>query len=235
MGKFHVQLNRRDVPETELLADLAKVAENLKKKTITVAEYKDKGTFGSTTMIRRFGSWNAALLKAGLSVSNRLNIPDEELFHNIAAVWTSLGRQPYGRELEKPQGLSAFSLGTYEGRFGSWNKALIAFDEFINTEEKVDLPSSNHEKSGQVDEKTSQPEVAKHKTKREISDRMRFRILMRDGFACKACGRSPVTEIGVELHVDHILPWSKGGETVEGNLSTKCKECNLGKGNAFEK
>jgi len=78
-------------------------------------------------------------------------------------------------------------------------------------------------------------DAVKHKTKREISERMRFRILMRDGFACKACGRSPATEIGVELHVDHILPWSKGGETVEENLSTKCKECNLGKGNAFDK
>jgi 5-methylcytosine-specific restriction endonuclease McrA len=73
----------------------------------------------------------------------------------------------------------------------------------------------------------------KHKTKREISERLRFRILMRDGFSCKSCGRSPVKELGVELHVDHIIPWSKGGETVPDNLETKCEKCNLGKGNAF--
>jgi 5-methylcytosine-specific restriction endonuclease McrA len=41
-------------------------------------------------------------------------------------------------------------------------------------------------------------------------------------------------ERGVELHVDHILPWSKDGETVEENLQTKCSKCNLGKGNAFD-
>ena len=37
------------------------------------------------------------------------------------------------------------------------------------------------------------------------------------------------------IQVDHIVPWSKGGETEESNLQTKCKKCNLGKGNAFDK
>jgi 5-methylcytosine-specific restriction endonuclease McrA len=72
-----------------------------------------------------------------------------------------------------------------------------------------------------------------HKTKREISDRLRFRILMRDGFTCKKCGRSPMKDSDVELHVDHIIPWSKGGETIPENLETKCEKCNLGKGNEF--
>ena len=55
----------------------------------------------------------------------------------------------------------------------------------------------------------------------------------RDGFTCKTCGRSPINEKGVKLHVDHIVPWSKGGETIPDNLETKCEQCNLGKGNAF--
>ena len=64
---------------------------------------------------------------------------------------------------------------------------------------------------------------------------MRFRILLKDGFRCKTCGRSPIKDNDVELHVDHITPWSKGGETIPDNLETKCKQCNLGKGNAFNK
>jgi 5-methylcytosine-specific restriction endonuclease McrA len=75
---------------------------------------------------------------------------------------------------------------------------------------------------------------AKRRTCREISDRQRFRILVRDGFRCRSCGASPLAKPGVELHVDHVLPWSKGGETVDENLATKCKKCNLGKGNAFD-
>jgi hypothetical protein len=56
---------------------------------------------------------------------------------------------------------------------------------------------------------------------------------LRDDFRCTACGASPLITPGVELHVDHVLPWPQGGETIDGNFQTKCKQCNLGKGNAF--
>ena len=61
----------------------------------------------------------------------------------------------------------------------------------------------------------------------------RFRILLRDGFQCQSCGASPLRTPGTELHVDHILPWSSGGETVDSNLQSKCSRCNLGKNNAL--
>ena len=234
MANFKVELRRRDLSEEELLADLRRVASEVGCKTVTVLEYKERGKFGSTTVIRRFGSWNIALEKAGLGAPNRQNIPDDELFENIVEVWTVLGRQPFGRELNKNSGLSTISLGTYESRFGSWNNALNAFDEFISSEEKNEALMSDERITSQVTGTVSEIGVLRHKTKREISDRMRFRILMRDGFSCQSCGKSPTIERGVELHVDHILPWSKGGETVEENLQTKCSKCNLGKGNAFD-
>lgn len=64
---------------------------------------------------------------------------------------------------------------------------------------------------------------------RRISLSLRYEVLKRDGFRCINCGRSPATEVGVELHVDHIHPWSKGGKTVIENLQTLCSDCNLGK------
>lgn len=68
-----------------------------------------------------------------------------------------------------------------------------------------------------------------HKTKRDISVGLRFKILKRDNFKCCACGASPAKDPNVELHIDHIIPWSKGGETTEENLQTLCSKCNLGK------
>ncbi|MGA3403370.1 MAG: HNH endonuclease [Acetobacteraceae bacterium] len=35
------------------------------------------------------------------------------------------------------------------------------------------------------------------------------------------------------LHVDHILPWSRGGKTREDNLRTLCEICNVAGGNRF--
>ena len=70
-----------------------------------------------------------------------------------------------------------------------------------------------------------------HKTSRDINLRLRFLVMKRDNFKCCICGRSPATTPGLELHIDHIKPWSKGGETVINNLQTLCQDCNLGKSN----
>lgn len=58
---------------------------------------------------------------------------------------------------------------------------------------------------------------------------MRYKVLERDNFKCCACGASPAKDSSIELHVDHIVPWSKGGETVINNLQTLCSTCNYGK------
>ncbi len=78
---------------------------------------------------------------------------------------------------------------------------------------------------------TQVEERFKHKTKREINWRMRWKVISRDYYKCVACGRAPAKDPSVELHVDHIKPWSKGGETVLENLQTLCATCNLGKSN----
>ena len=53
--------------------------------------------------------------------------------------------------------------------------------------------------------------------------------MARDNFKCRICGKSPATDPKITLHIDHIIPWSKGGETIFENLQTLCSECNLGK------
>lgn len=70
------------------------------------------------------------------------------------------------------------------------------------------------------------------KERGKLTAGMRYDILRRDGFKCKICGRS--AEDGVKLHVDHIIPVSKGGKTEWDNLRTLCQDCNLGKSNKIE-
>ena len=66
-------------------------------------------------------------------------------------------------------------------------------------------------------------------TSRKISDKLRYQVLKRDNFKCCACGASPAKDSSIELHIDHIIPYSKGGETSIDNLQTLCSKCNLGK------
>lgn len=70
-----------------------------------------------------------------------------------------------------------------------------------------------------------------YNSSRAISDKLRYQVLKRDNFKCCACGASPAKDPSVELHIDHIIPWSKGGENTAENLQTLCSKCNLGKSN----
>ena len=60
-----------------------------------------------------------------------------------------------------------------------------------------------------------------------LTDKMRYDVLKRDEFKCKKCGIT--VKDGAKLHVDHIIPVSKGGITTLSNLQTLCDRCNLGK------
>ena len=55
-------------------------------------------------------------------------------------------------------------------------------------------------------------------------------VLARDKWTCCSCGRSTRLH-GITLHVDHILPRSKGGTDHIDNLQALCSKCNIGKSN----
>ena len=230
--KFELEENAKGASDKELLEDVRRCAKAIGRDTITMREYGEIGKAHPSTFQRRFGSWPKMLERAGLQPSrSKIGITDEELFENVKSLWISLGRQPRYAELRAPG--SRFSAGTYDTRFGSWSKALKEFVAWVNSDPSEQLQRQEAETTQGAAGSTVQIESAKRRTRREISDRQRFRILVRDSFRCKACGASPLTRPGVELHVDHVLPWSKGGETTDDNLETKCNKCNLGKGNAF--
>lgn len=63
--------------------------------------------------------------------------------------------------------------------------------------------------------------------------KLRVVILDRDSFTCKYCGRSPMKDKSVELHVDHKIPRNRGGTDDLDNLITSCEQCNLGKGDVL--
>jgi 5-methylcytosine-specific restriction endonuclease McrA len=62
--------------------------------------------------------------------------------------------------------------------------------------------------------------------------RLRFSIMVRDGFRCQYCGRT-AQDAGVKLEVDHILAKNNGGSNNPSNLITCCSDCNIGKSGLF--
>ena len=224
------------ITDTELLDDVGCIARELNKKTVTTKEYSDNGRYKVQTLLSRFGSWNETLKRAGLEETGYKVITNLELFEEIERLWREKGSQPTTTDLKN--GNSIYSLNTFSRRFGGWRNALIAFleyienDENLESEEIIDEVLENKPVSNQS---ANSKRVKKRKTTRDINMRLRFRVLQRDNFKCCACGASPAKDPTIELHVDHIIPWAKGGETEIDNLQTLCSVCNWGKGDYYEK
>lgn len=49
-------------------------------------------------------------------------------------------------------------------------------------------------------------------------------VWARDGYCCRYCGATDGP-----FHLDHVLPWSRGGKHTTGNLVVACQPCNSSK------
>jgi 5-methylcytosine-specific restriction enzyme A len=97
----------------------------------------------------------------------------------------------------------------------------------INSQQPSTLIRDNNQKlaSNQKKQKSIKQQEST-KRSRYISKSIRVAALHRDNYRCVFCGR---TSKQVELQIDHILPFSKGGSNEIDNLQTLCIDCNLGK------
>lgn len=172
---------------------------------------------------KRFGRKEGSVIPSDYCY-NRVN---NGITLNKPAVFEFLGRGQYrclgsnypynGAIYHKPKGQGEFIVGKCVN-----GERIIASDDDFKTE---DIEKDMNEENVNILK-------YKHRTSRNPSMKLRFEILKRDNFKCCACGASPAKDPAIELHIDHITPWSKGGETIKENLQTLCSICNFGKGDS---
>lgn len=66
------------------------------------------------------------------------------------------------------------------------------------------------------------------RSREPISKKLRKAVYERDHYRCVECGATD------HLSLDHIIPWSLGGEDTMENLQTMCRSCNSRKGNRLD-
>jgi hypothetical protein len=225
----------KGMSDGDLLSVLRTVAEQLHKESLTREDFNRHAPISADTLCRRFHGWVRALDLAGLSSTKvQRRYEDDECFENLLKVWTHYGRPPKMEEMPNPP--SSISVRAYLNRWGTWRKALKAFVDQVNKDvsgatREVQQPQGQIEPLQQARASTQQkPDSEKHAIKLGL----RYEVLRRDRFRCVICGRSPANVLGLELHVDHVVPFSDGGMTIPGNLRSTCSECNLGKGSKRE-
>ncbi|MEA4957571.1 hypothetical protein SDC9_30494 [bioreactor metagenome] len=70
------------------------------------------------------------------------------------------------------------------------------------------------------------------KVRKTLTKSIRHEVFKRDNYRCVECG---ATNKDTVLHIDHIIPFSKGGSDELDNLQTLCESCNISKSNRYWK
>jgi len=232
--KMRVQPGR-ELSDDDLIGELRRLSAALGRRDLTVDDIQNHSIVGKNIFSKRFGTTRRALERAGLTVRPQgRRYTDDECFENLFEVWRHYGRQPSFAEINRPP--SQVGGEAYIGRFVTWMNALEAFVTRVHAEPEsesmtVAAPSRHGVSRGG---RLPAPKHSILDLRRDVSLGLRFRILSRDRFKCVLCGDHPAKNACCDLHVDHIIPWSKGGQTEVGNLRTLCAQCNVGRGNRYD-
>ncbi len=224
------QINK--IPQFQVIEELKRVAEIYNYKRFTRHEFdKVAKSCKGSKVLSVFGTWQRALEAIGRKLEkrqvDRSIIPTKALFEEMERIWRLVGHRPSKNEWDLQN--SKYSYTTYKTRFKGWTNACLKFIEYKSGAIVLDNASgSGEEFKGEATSKDSSR--IDSKVLRTIPLKVRLNVLVRDSFCCTFCGRSPATDKGVRLHIDHKIPFAKGGKTTLDNLQTLCYECNLGKG-----
>lgn len=209
----------------ELIKALQNYSNGQKIKHVASSSFCKWLGISETTIQRHFVSWSKFCQAAGISSRYNRLVEKEDLLNNLDHVWSELGRQPRAKEMKQP--LSSISISRYQKLFRkNWYAICL---EFLSWKSGVSIEEIERE-SRQIPTINSEHQIP-HRTNRSVSLSLRYEVLKRDNFRCVRCGATPALTPGTQLHIDHKLPWSKGGETELINLQTLCSDCNLGKSN----
>ncbi len=110
---------KQKITKQECINDLKKVAEKLEKDHITTFEYQEFGKYNCHTLIKRFGTWNNTLEKAGLRIKKGVRYNKEDLIDDLKKVAkdkTNITVNEYCKN-------GAFKYRLFLLEFGSWSKA----------------------------------------------------------------------------------------------------------------
>jgi hypothetical protein len=222
------------ISREKVIKELKKVAQIFNYQYFKKRDFdKHSVSCKSTKVISLYGSWESALKAIGIENTpirklRKDRASDEDILFEIIRIWKIIGHRPSKAEWESNE--THFSYSTIKQRYEGWiNACNEAFN--IMNQNTINLGSSSKTVpiTNNVIEDSSC--IITQENKHDIPLKLRLKVLKRDHFKCVLCGRNPANEPSVELHIDHIIPFSKGGKTNENNLRTLCRECNLGKGN----
>ena len=233
---FKFKRHRIDkISRDKIIEELNLVAKHFQYKDFKKKDFDKVSEISGSTVIREFGTWEKALTflknhlkQQGIELKpsnrkSRKQYTEQQLFDEMERIWKSVGHRPSINEWNAcgPK----ISFATYMRYFDGWQNACLKFIEYkmggsILSDDEMAIDQGGKRKEY---EDSNEPKLDKSRT---IPLGIRLKVLDRDNFRCMFCGRSPATDLGVKLHIDHIVPLAKGGNNDMCNLQILCEKCN---------
>ena len=111
---------RKFIPKEELIKDLKRMAKLLNQDYVGLNQNKKHGLYSSGTFERNFGTWNKAVVIAGLKPN--LPFTEKELLDDLKRVAKEL--EPVKLSWENYKTKGKYASNTYVYRFGNWSTAM---------------------------------------------------------------------------------------------------------------
>ena len=216
--KFIFSLDRplRSVKKKDIIIDLKAFAEFKKSKSLTAVSYTrwNNARFSVDSVRRIFGSWENAMKAIGLSHQKKHYYSDKEIIKIYIKIWRWREQAPSENDIKEynKEFNITFSADTISRR---WDKRVFKrlISQYVLKQITIDQVIEGKKKI----------------TRPRISPRLRATVLKKYNYRCTDCGKSPKVNKNIVLEINHIIPFSKGGETILNNLEVNCHGCNAGK------
>lgn len=123
----------REISREALIEELLRLADELGESPVK-RDMNELGDYSYTAYRNEFGTWNEALLEAGLE-PNLNKIPREDLLQALEDLAETLERVPRVRDMRHK---GRYSPTAYQNEFDRWNDALRAGGFRLNQEYDID-------------------------------------------------------------------------------------------------
>ncbi|WP_282048419.1 HNH endonuclease [Sulfitobacter mediterraneus] len=180
---------------------------------------------GDRAYTQFYRSWYDAVNELGFeapSQTKSVKLSDDDILKAVERIW----RWTYGKRQSQPSArdfgeynkihTDGVSTATISNRFGTFSRFLKRFALW---------------KQGKIEKRELLTARKRETTRQPISTSLRFELLKEADHRCRSCGASAAE---VSLHIDHILPVSKGGSSKKSNLQVLCANCNLGRSDKYQ-
>ncbi|MBL6456961.1 HNH endonuclease [Belnapia sp. T6] len=224
-GLDHETRQRNAPTKADVEAELRRFAKATRVADRTLANFKDwrLRRISPTAVSRYFGSWFDAFQELGIAVPGRTKSSrhsEEEIIAAVERIWRWCGRPPSAEDFKKYARIhdDGISFGAVYYHFGALKPFLASFVQW---------------KQGRLTLAQFLTGARMGRLRDPVRPKVRYALLNARNYTCDACGRSPKLHPGTVLHIDHVIPVSKGGTDDLSNLRVLCQVCNIGKGNRF--